>query len=47
MPQLFYRITKGNNLKDEVYEIDTEIDQVDEVSLFFILFSDKYTSRKN
>ncbi|XP_033225104.1 dedicator of cytokinesis protein 9 isoform X4 [Belonocnema kinseyi] len=25
------KITKGDNLKDEVYEIDTEIDQVDEV----------------
>lgn len=31
---LIYRITKADDLKDEVYEIDTEVDQVDEVMSF-------------
>lgn len=31
---LFFRIAKIDDLKDEVYEIDTEVDQVDEVKYF-------------
>lgn len=31
---LFFRIAKADDLKDEVYEIDTEVDQVDEVKTF-------------
>lgn len=34
---LISRISKVDDLKDEVYEIDTEVDQVDEVIFFFIL----------
>jgi hypothetical protein len=28
---LFFRILKSDELKDEVYEVDTDADQVDEV----------------
>lgn len=31
---LLFRIAKTDDLKDEVYEIDTEVDQVDEVTYF-------------